>query len=146
MVVWTGRMIHRLWTHAPGYGIGRTRPQGGHEAMLSDREQQELARIEEALRADDRRFADSLRRGPRIGRTRRWPARALLGFGVAVLVIGVLTSAGMLVFQGILLTGAGVAWVRWLAAHGGSGDGAAGSRPRPGARPDGPPTGRGQPV
>ena len=43
--------------------------------MLSDREQQELQRIEEALKADDKRFAQGLRRGPRIDKTRRWPAR-----------------------------------------------------------------------
>ena len=61
--------------------------------MLNDREQQELQRIEEALKADDKRFAQGLRRGPRIDKTRRWPARALLGFGIALIVIGALTSA-----------------------------------------------------
>lgn len=114
--------------------------------MLSDREQQELARIEEALEAEDRRFADGLRKGPQIGRARRWPARALLGFGVAVLVLGALASAGMLVLQGIVLTGAGVAWVRWQAARAVRNDGATGFPARPQAHPDGPPTGRGQPV
>lgn len=114
--------------------------------MLSDREQQELARIEAALLAEDRRFADGLRKGPRIGRARRGPARALLAFGVLVIVIGVLTSAGMLVFQGIVATGAGVVWVRWQAARGGRIDGATGFPVRPANHPDGPPTGRGQPV
>jgi hypothetical protein len=114
--------------------------------MLSDREQQELARIEAGLKAEDRRLTTGLRKGPRIDRTRGWPARALLSFGVAVLVIGALTSAGMLIFQGLVLTGAGLAWVRWQATRPGRNDGAAGFPARPGAHPDGPPTGRGQPV
>jgi Flp pilus assembly protein TadB len=114
--------------------------------MLSDREQQELARIEAGLQAEDRRFADGLRKGPRIEATRRWPARALLGFGVLLLVVGALTSAGMLVFQGIVFTAAGVLWLRWQAARRGRSDGAAGFPVRPAGHPDGPPTGRGQPV
>jgi Flp pilus assembly protein TadB len=114
--------------------------------MLSDREQQELARIEAGLQADDRRFADGLRKGPRIDRTRRWPARALLVFGVLLLVVGALTSAGMLVFQGIVATAGGVLWLRWLAARRGRSDGASGFPVRPAGHPDGPPTGRGQPV
>jgi hypothetical protein len=114
--------------------------------MLSDREQQELARIEQALLAEDRRFAEGLRKGPRVDRTRRWPARALLAFGVFVIVIGALTSAGMLVFQGLVVTGAGVVWVRWQAARRGYSDGATGFPVRPANHPDGPPTGRGQPV
>ena len=114
--------------------------------MLSDREQQELARIEAALQAEDRRFAEGLRKGPRIDGTRRWPARALLAFGVFLIAVGLLTSAGMLVFQGILATGAGVAWLRWQAAGRGRNDGAAGFPARPAGHPDGPPTGRGQPV
>jgi hypothetical protein len=114
--------------------------------MLSDREQQELARIEAALKAEDRRFAEGLRKGPQIDRTRRWPARSVLAFGVFLIVIGLLTSAGMLVFQGLLATGAGVAWMRWQAARRSRGDGATGFPVRPAGRPDGPPTGRGQPV
>ena len=99
--------------------------------MLSDREQQELQRIEEALKADDK--------------TRRWPARALLGFGIALIVIGALTSAVPLILEGILFTGIGVAWIRWEAVRAGraNGDG----RPvRPAGRPDGPNPGFGQPV
>ena len=113
--------------------------------MLSDREQQELARIEQALLAEDRRFAEGLRKGPRLDRTRRWPARALLAFGILVIAIGALTSAGMLVFQGIAAAAAGVAWVRWQAARSGLSTGATGPV-RPANHPDGPPTGRGQPV
>ncbi len=114
--------------------------------MLSDREQQELQRIEEALKADDRRFAQGLRRGPRIERTRRWPARALLGFGILLIVIGALTSAGSLVFEGILFTGIAVAWIRWQAARAARANGAGGRPVRPAGRPDGPNPGFGQPV
>ena len=113
--------------------------------MLSDREQQELQRIEEALKADDKRFAQGLRRGPRIDKTRRWPARALLGFGIALIVIGALTSAVPLILEGILFAGIGFAWIRWQAVRAGraNGDG----RPvRPAGRPDGPNPGFGQPV
>lgn len=109
--------------------------------MLSDREQQELARIEAALKAEDRSFADGLRTGPRIDRTRRWPARATLFFGVSLLVIGALTSAGMLVFQGIVCAAAGVLWLRWQATRRGRSDGTT-FPARPAGHPDGPPTGR----
>jgi hypothetical protein len=113
--------------------------------MLSDREQRELARIEEGLKAEDKRFTKGLQKGPRIDRTRRWPARALLGFGIALLVIGALTSAESLIMQGILFTGVGIAWIRWLAVRSARADGADGLPARPAGRPDGP-TGRGQPV
>jgi len=113
--------------------------------MLSDREQQELQRIEEALKADDNRFAHGLRRGPRFDKTRRWPARALLGFGIALIVIGALTSAAPLILEGILFTGIGVAWIRWQAVRAGRANG--NGRPvRPAGRPDGPNPGFGQPV
>jgi DUF3040 family protein len=113
--------------------------------MLSDREQQELQRIEEALKADDKRFAQGLRRGPRIDKTRRWPARALLGFGIALIVIGALTSAAPLILEGILFTGIGVAWIRWQAVRAGRANGN-GHPVRPAGRPDGPNPGFGQPV
>ncbi len=109
--------------------------------MLSDREQQELQRIEEALKADDKRFAHGLRRGPRIDKTRRWPVRSLLGFGIALIVIGALTSSAPLILEGILFTGIAIAWMRWQAARAARGRGA--GRP---VRPDGPTTGFGQPV
>ena len=114
--------------------------------MLSDREQQELARIEESLLAEDRRLADSLRQGPRIDATRRWPARALLAFGIALIVIGALTSVETLILQGILATGGGIAWLRWQATRRSRDGGQPGFGPRRGAHPDGPPSGRGQPV
>lgn len=113
--------------------------------MLSDREQQELQRIEEALKAGDKRFAQGLRRGPRIDKTRRWPARSLLGFGIFLIVIGALTSAGPLILEGILFTGIAIAWIRWQAIRAARANG--GGRPvRPAGRPDGPTPGFGQPV
>jgi hypothetical protein len=114
--------------------------------MLSEREQRELQRIEEGLRAEDKRFGRGLRKGPRIDRTRRWPARALLGFGIALIVIGALTSAESLVLEGILFTGIAVAWIRWLAVRAARTSGPGGSPVRPAGRPDGPPPGHGQPV
>jgi hypothetical protein len=114
--------------------------------MLSDREQRELARIEEGLKADDKRFGQGLRAGPRIDRTRRWPARALLGFGIALIVIGALTSAESLILQGILFTGVGFAWVRWQTVRNARAAGDGGLPARPAGRPDGPTPGRGQPV
>ena len=114
--------------------------------MLSDREQQELRRIEEALKADDKRFAQGLRRGPRITRARRWPARALLGFGIALIVIGALTSAESLILEGILFTGIAAAWIRWQAVRAARADGSGGRPVRPAGRPDGPTPGCGQPV
>jgi hypothetical protein len=114
--------------------------------MLSDREQRELARIEESLRAEDKHFAMGLRKGPRIDRTRRWPSRALLGFGIALIVIGALTSAESLILQGILFTGIGVAWIRWQIARAARAAGPGGLPARPAGRPDGPTPGRGQPV
>jgi hypothetical protein len=114
--------------------------------MLSDREQRELRRIEEGLKAEDKRFVQGLRKGPRIDRTRRWPARSLLGFGILLIVIGALTSAGSLIFEGILFTGIAVAWIRWQAARAARADGPGGRPVRPAGRPDGPTPGRGQPV
>ena len=111
--------------------------------MLSDRERHELALIEEGLRAEDRRFADGFQAGPPVRPARRWPARALLVFGAVVLAVGVLTSAEMLVMQGLVCIGGGVAWLRWQAAQAARAAIADGVPPRPGARPDGPSTGRG---
>ena len=114
--------------------------------MLSDREQRELQRIEEALKADDNRFAEGLRRGPRIDRMRRWPSRALLGFGIALIVIGALTSAESLILQGILFTGIAVGWIRWQMTRAARSDGRGGRPVRPAGHPDGPTPGFGQPV
>ncbi|HEV7656627.1 MAG TPA: DUF3040 domain-containing protein [Mycobacteriales bacterium] len=114
--------------------------------MLSDREQQELVRIEAGLRAEDKNFGRGLRTGPRIDRTRRWPARSLTGFGIALILIGALTSTESLILQGILFTGIGVAWIRWQLARSARAAGPGGTPARPAGRPDGPTPGRGQPV
>jgi hypothetical protein len=114
--------------------------------MLSDREQQELQRIEEALKADDKRLAQGLRRGPRIDGTQRWPARALLGFGITLIVIGALTSTQVLILEGVLFTGIAIAWIRWQAARAARANDNGGRPVRPAGRPDGPNPGFGQPV
>jgi hypothetical protein len=111
--------------------------------MLSDRERQELALIEQRLQAEDRRFADGFQIGPRARRIRRWPTRALLVFGVFVMAVGVLTSTEMLVMQGVLCVGAAIVWMRRQAVQAARAAVADGVVPRPGARPDGPATGRG---
>jgi len=111
--------------------------------MLSDRERHELALIEEGLRAEDRRFADGFQARPPSRRTPRWPVRALLAFGVFVVAVGVLTSTGTLVLQGLACIGGGVGWLRWQAVQAFRAAVADGVVPRPGARPDGPATGRG---
>jgi hypothetical protein len=116
--------------------------------MLSDRERRELARIEQALAADDRRLAQafggrSVAARPR----RRWPVRALIGFGVLLLVVGLLTGADGLFVQGLLFGGAGVLWARWRARHpaaGPSDDG--GGQPASSPHPDGSPPGWFRPV
>jgi hypothetical protein len=115
--------------------------------MLSDRELQELAAIEEGLRAGDKRFGKGLRQGPRIDRTRRWPVRSLLVFGILLIVIGALTSTESLILEGILFTGIAVAWIRWQVVRAAkAGGGGGGGVSRPANRPDGPFPGRGQPV
>ena len=83
--------------------------------MLSDRERRVLAMIEEGLRADEGRFVDALhattaRRDPR---QHRWAVRALAGFGVLLVVLGMVTDSGGLIMQGLLFGTAGVAWSRW---------------------------------
>jgi Protein of unknown function (DUF3040) len=114
--------------------------------MLSDREQRELQRIEEALKAGDKRFVRGLRRGPTIDHTRRWPARALLGFGITLILVGALTSAESLILEGVLFTGIAVAWIRWQVARAARSDGFGGRPVRPAGHPDGPTPGFGQPV
>jgi Protein of unknown function (DUF3040) len=85
--------------------------------MLSDYELRELALIEKGLAEEDRRLAESLR--PRDAKRvtpwtrRRWMSRALLGFGVLLLVVGLLTSADGVFMQGLLFGGGGVFWLRW---------------------------------
>ena len=79
--------------------------------MLSNHERRELARIEQGLREDP-----SWREPPDrpVGSTwwRRWGLRLLIGFAGLVLTIGVLTTAGGLLLQGVLMMGAACGW--WL--------------------------------
>jgi hypothetical protein len=80
--------------------------------MLSDREREQLAGIEQALVASDRRLAAAFSAG-RPRRERRWPLRALSGFGVLLLVVGLLTATEVLLLQGLLCLGGAYAWRRW---------------------------------
>jgi hypothetical protein len=112
--------------------------------MLSDREREQLAAIEEALRSEDRRLAASLSAAPP-RRDRRWLLRALLGFGVFLLVIAVLTGADGLFLQGLLCVGGWFGWRRWQARHRPDAGSPVADPPR-GARPDGTPPGWFRPV
>ena len=81
--------------------------------MLSDRERRELAMIERGLIAGDRRFVDDFRIGPAARREPpRWPVRALIGFGILLLVAGLMTAAAGLFIQGLVFGTAGVVWSR----------------------------------
>jgi hypothetical protein len=79
--------------------------------MLSNHERRELARIEQGLREDPNV------REPRalpVGTSwwRRWGLRLLIGFAGFVMAVGVITAAGELVLQGVLMMGAACVW--WL--------------------------------
>jgi Flp pilus assembly protein TadB len=109
--------------------------------MLSDRERRELALIEQGLLADDRRFGDGFGPGRAPAGPRRWPARLLVGFGVAVLVISVLTGAGELFVQGLAFAAGGIVWIRWQARRAAAGrshgpSSGPGTRPRRGTPPE----------
>jgi Protein of unknown function (DUF3040) len=82
--------------------------------MLNEREWRVLAMIEQGLRAEERRFAKAFDTGTagRKRRSSRWPIRALVGFGILLVVLGLLASAGGLFLQGLLFGGTGVAWSR----------------------------------
>ena len=79
--------------------------------MLSNHERRELASIEQGLREDP-----NWREPPDlpVGSTwwRRWGLRLLIGFAGLVMAIGVLTAAGGLLLQGVLMMGAACGW--WL--------------------------------
>ncbi len=79
--------------------------------MLSKHERRELARIEQALREDP-----EWREPPAMpGRGtwwRRWGLRLLIGFAGLVMTIGVVTTDGDLLLQGVLMMGASCVW--WL--------------------------------
>ena len=76
--------------------------------MLSDHERQELAQIETRL-ADDRRLAGVLGAG-RTARRRRWPVRALIVFGILLLVLGILADDGTLALEGTVISTVGFIW------------------------------------
>ena len=113
--------------------------------MLSDRERKQLADIEQALVAGDRRLAATFRSGAP-PTERRWPVRALLGFGVLLLVVALLTGADGLFLQGLLCLGGGFAWRRWRAARSRDATASTVADPARGARPDGTPPGWFRPV
>ena len=113
--------------------------------MLSDREREQLADIERALVDGDRRLAATFRTGAP-PRERRWPLRALLGFGVFLLVVAVLTGTDGLFLQGLLCVGGAYVWRRWRAARARATAGAPVADPPRGAKPDGTPPGWFRPV
>lgn len=113
--------------------------------MLSDREREELARIEQGLVGSDRRLAAAFRSGAPPA-PRRWPVRALLGFGAFLLVVAVLTGADGLFLQGLLCLTAGLVWRRWQARRARAEGGTAPADPARGDRTDGSPPGWFRPV
>ena len=113
--------------------------------MLSDREREQLAGIEQALVTDDRRLAATFRTGTP-PRERRWPLRALAGFGVFLLVIAVLTATDGLFLQGLLCLAIWYGWRRWRAARARAGTRSGVADPEHPARPDGTPPGWFRPV
>lgn len=97
---------------------------------LSDHEQRLLAQLEEQLRADDPKFADSLaseRRRPVT--TRHIVVGSLIGFvGILVLLVGVALQSIWVGVLGFLVMGAGVYWgvfggFRKFSGHGGKENG-----------------------
>jgi Protein of unknown function (DUF3040) len=83
--------------------------------MLSEYERRQLALIEKGFADEDQRLVAAL--DPKPAGTpwtrRRWMARALLGFGIALLVLGMLTAADGLFMQGLVLGGIGGYWLHW---------------------------------
>ena len=81
--------------------------------MLSDREQQQLALIEEGLR-DDSRLVASLQDGPRRPlHLRPGIVRAAVVLGLVLTVAGPILDATAVTLQGLLLAGASYLWWRW---------------------------------
>lgn len=79
--------------------------------MLSNHERRELARIEQALREDP----EWREPPPMPGRGtwwHRWGLRLLIGFAGLVMTIGVVTTDGDLLLQGVLMMGLSCVW--WL--------------------------------
>lgn len=105
--------------------------------MLSDGEREQLAAIERELVRSDRRLAATFSAGsPRP--ERRWPLRALVGFGVLLVVVALLTATEGLLVQGLLCLGGAYAWHRWRERRpSGSADRWTGTDPTRRTRPDG---------
>ncbi|HZB19014.1 MAG TPA: DUF3040 domain-containing protein [Blastococcus sp.] len=81
--------------------------------MLSERERQELALIEESLRDDSRLAASFLDvRKPPL-HLRRRVVRAAIIAGLLIALSGLLLDAAGLVFQGALLAGGSYGWWAW---------------------------------
>ena len=80
--------------------------------MLSERERRELADIEEGLETSDPGLS-ALLTDPR-GR-RLLYARLMTGFGVLLMVAGVLLSLDEAFMQGLVLASAGASWWAWIA-------------------------------
>lgn len=112
--------------------------------MLSDREREQLDAIERALMADDQRLAAALT-ARKARPERRWPLRALLGFGMFLLVIAVVTGADGLFLQGLLCLAGWYGWRRWRARSRPE-TGTSVTDPPRGARPDGTSPGWFRPV
>jgi hypothetical protein len=105
--------------------------------MLSDGEREQLAAIERELLRSDRRLAATFSAG-RPRRERRWPLRALVGFGVLLVVVALLTATEVLLLQGLLCLGGAYAWRRWRAwGRARTADRPTGTDPARGTRPDG---------
>jgi len=82
--------------------------------MLSEREQRELALIEQGLHDDDRGFVASFRSRRSVLR-QRWPVWALVGAGLLLVLAGLLTGISSVWVEGLVVVGIGVAWSRWQA-------------------------------
>ena len=87
---------------------------------LSEHERRQLEQIEQALRADDPRFADAVRAAdPRVRYKRRVIAAALgLLTGVGLLAISIATWSGAEDLAKTIAAGAAVAYCLWSAGLG----------------------------
>jgi uncharacterized membrane protein YgcG len=105
---------------------------------LSDHEQRLLDEIEQALYAEDPKFAASVRSARARSRTRRSAVLCVLGViaGLALVLVGLVTNLIVLSVIGfVLVVGACGYGVQLLRGRGGSASGASGgtsSAPRPG--------------
>ena len=79
--------------------------------MLSDHEQRELDMIKQGL-ADDQQLVEVLGGDAPIPSRTKW-IRAVVSFGILLLVLGALCGDGRLVLEGLLIGSAGIAWSWW---------------------------------